>query len=78
MLLSDCKSWALEFPLHQGVELILPDTVQLAQGVQDVFLLNRQKHCYHLPGGALMRLSSGSTIRSLSLSAMQLKMVAMV
>jgi hypothetical protein len=58
--------------------LVLPNAAQLAQHLQDVFLLNRHEHLYHLPGGALMRLSSGSTIRSLSLSAMQLKMVAMV
>ena len=75
---ADVKPRTPEFTLHQGMELLFPDAAQLAKDLQDVFLLNRQKHAYHLPVGALMRLSSGSTIRSLSLSAMQLKMVAIV
>lgn len=76
---------------QQYSQLPAADKVQLSEDFQDVFLLNGQKHSRHLlPGGASrsdrlgwsgglpMLLRYGSTSRSLSLSAMQLKIVAMV
>ena len=42
---------AAELLPHQHMELPLPGTAQSPQRLKDVFLLNRQQHVDHLPGG---------------------------